>query len=78
MIKYSRVKDKSLMLSDKQFLTPHGWGKRHINTPKMALNLKDNMFTLDEQNYGIRFGTSLRSHPNLELRDFGATSLTRK
>ena len=78
MIKYSRVKDESLMLSDKQFLTPHGWGKRHIDIPKMVLNLKENIFSLDEQNYEIRFGTSLRSHPNLELRDFGATPLVRK
>ena len=78
MIKYSRAKDKSLMLSDKQFLTPHGWGKRHISMPKIALNLKDNIFMLDDQSYEIRFGTSLRSHPNLELRDFGITSLNRK
>ena len=60
MIKYSRAKDESLMLSDKQFLTPHGWGKRHISMPKIALNLKDNIFTLDDQSYEIRFGTSLR------------------
>lgn len=78
MIKYSRAKDKSLMLSDKQFLTPHGWGKRHISMPKIALNLKDNIFMLDDQSYEIRFGTSLRSHPNIELRDFGITSLNRK
>lgn len=78
MIKYHRAKDVSLMVNDKQFLTPHGWGKRHIGIPQMSLNMKDNIFVLDNESYEIKFGTSLRSHPNLELRDFQNDSMSRK
>ena len=78
MIKYHHTKHESLMIKNEQFLTPHGWGKRHIGTPLIKLNLEDNIFTLDNESYEIKFGTSLRAHPNLELRDFESTSVTRK
>lgn len=78
MVKYYRPKDASLMVNDRQFLTPHGWGKRHINTPQIRLDLKNNRFILDNESYDIKFGTSLRAHPNLELRDFGTSLETRK
>lgn len=78
MLKYFRAKNESLMVNCRQFLTPHGWGKRHTNTPQIKLNLESNRFFLGSENYDIKFGTSLRTHPNLELRDFGTTSMSRK
>jgi hypothetical protein len=78
MVKFISTAESSLKISESQFLTPHGWGKRHTGTPKISLDLKNNRFSLDDENYEIRFGTSLRAHPNLELRDFETNSSTRK
>lgn len=78
MVMFNSVKDKSLLVNETHFLTPHGWGKRHIGIPQISVNISSNEFTLDNQTYNIQFGTSLRAHPNLELRDFGDTQDTAK
>ena len=78
MIKFDSAKDKTLQINDEQFLTPHGWGKRHLGTPKMSLDFQKNKFSLDDDVYDIQFGTSLRAHQNLELRDFQDTYHSRK
>lgn len=70
MVRFNSVKDKSLMINDNQFITPHGWGKRHKSSPRISLDLPRNKFILDDNEYDIKFGTSLRDHPNLELRSF--------
>lgn len=72
MVRFNCVKDDSLLIDDSHFLTPHGWGKRHKKTPQISLNLNSNKFTLDNESYDISFGTSLRAHPNLELRNFNS------
>lgn len=70
MVKFCSVKDKSLLINDSQFITPHGWGKRHKNIPQLLLDLNSNKFMLDGELYNVEFGTSLRAHPNLELRKY--------
>ena len=70
LIKFNRALEKELNINDNSFLTPHGWGKRHKTLPKIILDIEKNVFTLDNESYKIEFGTSLRAHPNLELRDF--------
>ena len=70
MVKFNSAKDNSLLINKSQFITPHGWGKRHKNVPQISLDLSTNSFTLDDESYNIEFGTSLRAHANLELRDF--------
>jgi len=71
MVKYNRCTKDELFISETStFLTPHGWGKNHINTPKISFDIKTNKFFLDDESYDIEFGSSLRSHPNLQLREF--------
>ncbi len=72
MVKFNSVKDDSLLINESQFITPHGWGKRHKNVPQISLDLNRNKFTLDSESYEIKFGESLRAHTNLELRDFNS------
>jgi len=76
-VKFHKAKEQSLKLNGNKFLAPHGWGKRHKGTPKIMLDIKKNKFVLDDESYEIKFGTSLRSHPNLELRDFQSQSKNR-
>lgn len=71
-IKYNYPKDDTLKINDSLFLTPHGWGKTHIGTPSISLKVPENKFILDEESYEIEFGTSLRNHKNLKLRDFSS------
>lgn len=78
MVKFNSAIDNSLLVNSNQFLTPHGWGKRHISTPQMLLDLAKNKFILDNESYDIKFGASLRAHQNLELRDFQNNQLDRK
>lgn len=78
MVKFISPKSEELYIDKKRFLTPHGWGKRHKYTPKLDLNVNANQFSLDEINYNIEFGESIRAHPNLELRDFKTKNISRK
>lgn len=78
MVKFKRVKDESLLINKNEFLTPHGWGKRDKSVPQIFLNLTANEFSLDGETYEIKFGSSLRNHPNLVLRDFLRDSVCRK
>lgn len=78
MVRFISVKDSSLLINSKQFLAPHGWGKRHTGVPQISMDLFSNKFTLDNQSYDIKFGTSLRAHPNLELRDFEGAQQSEK
>ena len=78
MVKFQNVKDDTLKIDDSHYISPHGWGKRHTGVPKLYLNISENKFILDEQVYEIEFGQSLRSHPNLELRDFETSNVSRK
>lgn len=72
LIKYYDVKDDSLIIPNTKglFITPHGLGKEDITDPVIELNLTKQTFTLDGYEYNIRFGESLRAHPNLRLRSF--------
>ena len=71
MIKYNRcICDELFIPNTDTFLTPHGWGKTHVNSPKISFDLKSNRFFLDDKFYDIEFGSSLRDHPNLQLREF--------
>lgn len=71
LIRYKRAIDNSLQVSEKgDFLTPHGWGKRHIGMPEIRIDYASNKMSLDSMKYRIEYGESLRNHHNLELRDF--------
>lgn len=78
MVKFLRATDALLYVDNNNFLAPHGWGKRHKQTPKINLNVNSSIFKLDDYEYNIEFGESLRSHPSLELRDFKTSDLNRK
>lgn len=78
MIKFNSIKDETLRINKQEFITPHGWGKCHKGIPRIMLDLEKNMFFLDEEKYDIKYGTSLRAHPNLELRDFQKKGLSRR
>lgn len=78
MVRFNSLKDDSLRIDEKSFLTPHGWGKRHKGTPQISLDLSNNKFILDSESYDIKFGTSLRANSNLELRDFQTNKVDRK
>lgn len=70
MLKFNSLRDDSLSINKVQFITPHGWGKKHKSIPQISLDADANSFSLDENTYNIEFGSSLRSHSNLELRNF--------
>lgn len=71
MIRYNDVKDKTLKLSGREsFITPHGLGKGSTCEPDMKISMDQQTFSLDGITYPIRFGSSLRDHPNLSIRDF--------
>lgn len=78
MVKFNKAKVKDLYIDREKFLVPHGWGKRHKNVPMLSLDITTNKFYLDENTYDIVFGESLRTHPNLELRDFQTATCGRK
>ena len=78
MVKFISPKSDDLFIDKKHFLTPHGWGKRHKNFPKICLDIDSNQFLLDDIKYNIEFGESLRAHPNLELRDFETENASRR
>lgn len=66
LLKYHKRIDGD-SVNDKIFTTPHGVGKRHFGTP--SISISGNKFCLDENEYFIKYGESLRAHPNLLLRD---------
>lgn len=78
MVQFKAAKERNLYINDKQFLTPHGWGKRHKGTPILQLDVESNTFSLDDYTYNIEYGESLRAHPSLELRDFETEYENRK
>lgn len=78
MVKFNHVKDDALFISEEEFLTPHGLGKKHKSIPYISVNLSNNQFSLDDKTYEIKFGSSLRDHPNLKLRNFQHDSIDKK
>lgn len=78
MVNFLSAKYEDLYTDRDHFLTPHGWEKRHKGIPQMKLDIKSNKFFLDDIEYNIEFGESLRSHSNLELRDFKTDTVSRK
>lgn len=74
MVNFEKAKVDELYIDDSHFLTPHGWGKRHKQTPEIEINAAAQTFRLDNIDYKIEFGESLRSHPALELRNYLTTS----
>lgn len=78
MVRFDNPKDEELYLGDTKFLTPHGWGKRHKSIPNISLDVTSKKFHLDNYEYTIEFGESLRDHPALELRDFKTATQSRK
>lgn len=73
MLRYDELKDNDYRIPDSvEFITPHGLGKYDINEPKISISMNTKKFSLDGIEYDIRFGESLRAHPNLKLRPFEA------
>lgn len=65
LLRYNSRTDNNAV-NQLQFTTPHGLGKMHIKVP--LIHLGQNTFELDNTKYKIRYGESLRNHPNLQLR----------
>lgn len=71
MVKFNECICEDLFIpNSKEFLTPHGWGKNHNCQPQIFINYSDKLFKLDNESYKIEFGSSLRNHPNLQIREF--------
>ena len=68
LIKYFDAKPE-YRLDDEFFITPHGLGKCHIQEPHFSVNITDSNMTFDGLEYSIKYGSSLRNHPGLKLRD---------
>lgn len=68
IIQYNKTIDQEFLMMDK-FTTPHGFGKCHLDVPNIKINITRNTFELDSLEYKIKYGESLRSHPNLQLRN---------
>lgn len=71
IIEYKNLLNKQLKIWENQsyFLTPHGLGKKHCGTPDLQINDVEQSMKLDNCSYKIKYGESLRSHPNLQIRD---------
>lgn len=71
MLKYESLTDEDYRIQgSEQFITPHGLGKCDIIEPVLSLSSDMKKFSVDNVVYDIRFGESLRAHPNLMLRAF--------
>ena len=53
---------------ENMIITPHGLGKRHNGNAALRINAQKGLLKLDDIEYQIQYGESLRAHPNLELR----------
>lgn len=71
LIRYIDTIDNNLRIPPyfSKFITPHGWGKHHINDCRIQVDCSRGVMMLDEIEYRIKYGESLRAHPGLELRN---------
>lgn len=61
---------KSVIGNEMYNIVPHGWGKESKVTPKIEIDCDRQMFRLNGIEYPIHVESSLRAHPDLQLRNY--------